>query len=114
VPDDQLRDLYARCRALIMPGDEDFGIVPVEALASGKAVIALGRGGVLETVPLHDPVGGVLYDRPEAAALDRALLEFEQLEPSIQPAALQEWSQQFSSQHFQDSMRAVLALPSVG
>ena len=42
----ELRELYGRCRALLMPGEEDFGMVAVEAMASGKAVIALGRGGV--------------------------------------------------------------------
>ena len=49
VSDDDLRILYARCRALVMPGEEDFGITAVEAIASGKAVIALGRGGVLKS-----------------------------------------------------------------
>ena len=61
VSDDELRELYARCRAFLLPGEEDFGITPVEALASGKPVIALGRGGALETVP---GFGGVFYDEP--------------------------------------------------
>ncbi len=45
-----LRDHYARCRALVFPGEEDFGIVPVEAMASGRPVVAYGRGGATETV----------------------------------------------------------------
>jgi glycosyltransferase involved in cell wall biosynthesis len=49
-PDEQLREYYAGCRALIFPGEEDFGIVPVEAMASGKPVIAFAGGGALETV----------------------------------------------------------------
>ncbi len=49
-PDDVVRDHYARCRALLFPGEEDFGIVPLEAMACGKPVIAFGRGGALETV----------------------------------------------------------------
>jgi glycosyltransferase involved in cell wall biosynthesis len=49
-PFETLRYYYARCRALIFPGEEDFGIVPVEAMASGRPVIAYGRGGALETV----------------------------------------------------------------
>ena len=56
---------YARARALVMPGEEDFGITPVEALASGKPVIALGRGGVLETAPPAVRLGGILYPDPE-------------------------------------------------
>jgi glycosyltransferase involved in cell wall biosynthesis len=49
-PDDRLREYYAGCRALIFPGEEDFGIVPVEAMATGKPVLAYARGGALETV----------------------------------------------------------------
>lgn len=49
-PFDALRHHYARCKALIFPGEEDFGIVPVEAMASGRPVIAYGRGGATETV----------------------------------------------------------------
>lgn len=60
-PDEVVRDQYARCRALLFPGEEDFGIVPLEAMACGKPVIAFGRGGVLETVlPL---AGGACADR---------------------------------------------------
>ena len=55
-PDEVVREYYARCRALIFPGVEDFGIVPVEAMASGKAVIALGKGGVTDTVVPFDPL----------------------------------------------------------
>src|ERR1039457_6835264 len=51
VSDAELRELYARCRAFLLPGEEDFGMTAVEALASGKPVVALGRGGALETVP---------------------------------------------------------------
>jgi glycosyltransferase involved in cell wall biosynthesis len=54
VDDEQVRSHYARCRALVFPGEEDFGIVPLEAQAMGCPVIALGKGGVLETViPEH-------------------------------------------------------------
>jgi glycosyltransferase involved in cell wall biosynthesis len=49
-PFDVLRRSYARCQGLIFPGEEDFGIVPVEAMASGRPVIAYGRGGAIETV----------------------------------------------------------------
>ena len=59
VGDNALRDLYAHCRAVIIPGEEDFGIVAVEALASGKAVIALGRGGVLESASDRRTEGGL-------------------------------------------------------
>ena len=49
-PDEVIRDHYRRCRALLFPGEEDFGIVPIEALACEAPVIALARGGAAETV----------------------------------------------------------------
>jgi glycosyltransferase involved in cell wall biosynthesis len=49
-PDQVVADAYSACRALIFPGEEDFGIVPLEAMASGRPVIAYGRGGALETI----------------------------------------------------------------
>ena len=59
-PDDVIREHYRTCRALLFPGEEDFGIVPIEALACGAPVIALGRGGVAETV--DDQVGRIYPD----------------------------------------------------
>ena len=107
VGDAELRELYARCRAFLLPGEEDFGMTPVEALASGKPVVALGRGGALETVP---GFGGVFY--PEPAELAGAIERLEQLEPSIRPAELQAWARQFSEQEFLRKMGAVLEMPS--
>ncbi|MHB1562264.1 MAG: glycosyltransferase, partial [Isosphaeraceae bacterium] len=69
-PDDVIRDHYRRCRALLFPGEEDFGIVPVEALACGAPVIALGRGGAAETV---DDAVGQTYPEPTAEGLREAL-----------------------------------------
>jgi glycosyltransferase involved in cell wall biosynthesis len=106
VSDADLRDLYARCRAFLMPGEEDFGITPVEALASGKPVIAFGRGGALETVP---PFGGVFFDRQTGESLAVAMHRFELLEPEIQPDHLQQWTRQFSTAEFERRMAAELA-----
>src|SRR5580700_4476600 len=74
VTDDELRELYARCRAFLMPGEEDFGITAVEALASGKPVIALARGGALETVTCS---GGVLYPESTDEGLRAAILQWD-------------------------------------
>jgi glycosyltransferase involved in cell wall biosynthesis len=108
VPDGELRDLLARCRALVVPGEEDFGMTPVEALASGKPVIALGRGGSLESVPTADPLGGVFYDEPEEAHLAEAVERFESIEARVRPRELQDWAEQFSEGHFMARMRGIL------
>jgi glycosyltransferase involved in cell wall biosynthesis len=72
---DVLRDHMARARALLFPGEEDFGLVPVEVQASGRPVIALARGGALETVV--DGETGLLYQDDSAAGLVDALAAFE-------------------------------------
>jgi glycosyltransferase involved in cell wall biosynthesis len=105
VSDEELRELYARCRFFLLPGEEDFGITAVEALASGKPVVALGRGGALETVPFF---GGVFYGAPEEDAITHAIERLESMEESIRPADLQAWARQFSEEEFLRRMSAVL------
>ena len=109
VPDEELRELYAQCRALIMPGEEDFGITPVEALASGKPVVALRRGGAVESVPAVEPFGGVFFERPEAAGLAAALDELERREVEVEPEALRAFARRFSEEEFARKMRPILA-----
>ena len=74
VGDDDLPRLMAAARALVFPGEEDFGIVPVEAMAAGTPVVGLGRGGVVDSV--IDGVSGVLYHEPTAVALAAAVRRF--------------------------------------
>jgi glycosyltransferase involved in cell wall biosynthesis len=105
VSDEELRGLYARSRAFVMPGEEDFGITTVEAIASGKAVIALGRGGVREIVPEE---GAFFYDSPDEEALNAAILRFEAAESAIPSARLQIAAQRFSEVEFDRKMREVL------
>jgi glycosyltransferase involved in cell wall biosynthesis len=107
----ELRDLYARCRALIHPGEEDFGIVAVEAIASGKPVIALGRGGVLESIPAESPRGGFFYSHPGDTPLQRAVEQFELEESQISPRALMHFAEKFSEENFATQMESLLARP---
>ncbi len=113
VSDQELYQLYARCRALLVPGEEDFGLTPVEALASGKPVIALARGGVLESVPAQDPVAGFFYEEPGETGLAAAVERFEKCEASIRPEALQGVAARFSEEEFARHFRALLEGPSV-
>jgi glycosyltransferase involved in cell wall biosynthesis len=73
--DAEVADLYARCRALIFPGLEDFGIAPVEAQAAGRPVVAYGRGGALETVV--GGVTGVFFDEQTVEATTTAVRKLE-------------------------------------
>jgi glycosyltransferase involved in cell wall biosynthesis len=75
VSDDTLRDLYARCRALVFPGEEDFGIAPLEANASGRPVVAYAAGGALDTVV--DGETGVLFSPQTPEALMDAVKRVE-------------------------------------
>jgi glycosyltransferase involved in cell wall biosynthesis len=75
VSDDELPAIYAKCKALIFPGEEDFGIAPVEAQASGRPVIAYGRGGALETV-MPDVTGHFFYEKT-VESLCEAIQKFE-------------------------------------
>jgi glycosyltransferase involved in cell wall biosynthesis len=84
--DSTLRDYYARCRALIFIADEDFGIVPVEAMSAGRPVIAWAGGGVLETV--RDGESGILFAEQTAGCLIEAVHQFERVEKSFDPARI--------------------------
>ncbi len=77
----------------------------VEATASGKAVIALGRGGVLESVP---PEGAFFFDTPEDNAFAAAIERFEAAEQSIPRATLQAFAARFSEVEFDRKMRELL------
>jgi glycosyltransferase involved in cell wall biosynthesis len=102
--DEVIREHYARCRALIFPGVEDFGLVPVEAMACGKPVIALGAGGVLETVV--DGVTGVLFSQATPASLEQALIRFERHSASFNPEVIRAHALQFSTALFKTRFEA--------
>jgi glycosyltransferase involved in cell wall biosynthesis len=108
VSDEELRELYARSRAFLMPGEEDFGMTPVEALASGKPVVALGRGGVVESVPFEETVGGVFYDAPDEGRMADAIARLEKMEGRVEPRQLQAWAARFSEERFAREMREVI------
>ncbi len=75
VPDSELPELYSRCKAFIFPQEEDFGITPLEAMASGRPVIAYRAGGAMETVVEGET--GIFFDRQDEASLIEAVRSFE-------------------------------------
>jgi glycosyltransferase involved in cell wall biosynthesis len=102
VPDEGLRDLYRRCRFLVFPGEEDFGIVPLEAQACGKPVVALGRGGLLETVVAG--ATGVFFEEQAPAALAAAVAQAAGM--TWNPAAIRRHAEHFGAARFQEGLRA--------
>jgi len=89
-------------RALIFPGEEDFGIVPVEAMAAGKPVIAYRKGGALESVV--DGKTGVFFDQPTVPALIGALRRFMVTENKFDAKIISEQAQKFSKDNFKNEM----------
>jgi len=102
--DEALRDEYRRAAAVILPGEEDFGIVPLEAHACGRPVVALGRGGALETV--RDGHTGVLFEESTweslAAGLRRALAT------RFDTSRIRAHAEQFSRERHAQQMRTVI------
>jgi len=118
-PDPVVRNYYRRCRALIFPGEEDFGIVPLEAQACGTPVVALGKGGALETViPLQRAtaaVGGVgvptgiFFDEPIVEALCDAVLCFERHAQVFDARLIRQHALQFDRPVFRGKIETFLA-----
>ncbi len=119
VDDAQLARLYRRCRALIHPQREDFGLIAVEVQAAGRPVIAYGAGGVLDSViplPRGERPGidapaptGVFFDRQDPAALEEAITRFEKAEFQFHPPALRASAERFSPARFDRALDAEIA-----
>ena len=107
VSDELLRDLYRRCRALVFPGEEDFGIVPVEAQACGAPVLALRAGGVLDSVV--DGVTGTLYRASRQTHVEVLAEELRRFDPSrFDPAKIRRHAGAFSQEAFRRRFAAVV------
>lgn len=108
VPHQQLLDLYRRARALLMPGVEDFGIVPVEAMATGTPVIALGEGGALDTV-IPGKSGILVPTGDDDRVIDGLAEAMATFDPdSFDSREIRSWAETFSRNAFRENMRRVV------
>ncbi len=101
VPDEALPDLMARCRAFMWPGEEDFGISPIQAMAAGRPVIAYAAGGALETV-IPGRTGALFYEQSVDAIME-TVAQFDAA--SLDPYALSAFAAQFDTSAFKRKMQ---------
>ncbi len=110
--DEVVRDHYRRCRGLIFPGEEDFGMVPLEAMACGAPVIAYGAGGALETVrcinTAQDKPTGLCYLPQTPAALAGAVDEFDRRAGEFDVDQIVQWARQFGEGVFIEKYMGVV------
>ena len=104
VPDKELPTLYAHCRAFLFPQVEDFGITPLEAMASGRPVIALGRGGALETVV--EGKTGTFFSEQTVDALNNTLRAFNP--DKLSPSHIRAHAEKFSLEVFKNNLLATV------
>jgi glycosyltransferase involved in cell wall biosynthesis len=102
--DAEIRDLYRRASVVVLPGEEDFGIVPLEAQACGRPVVALGLGGARETVV--DGETGFLVDEPSAAAFADAISRAAGYR--FDTVAIRHHAERFGRERFGDEMEALV------
>lgn len=98
---------YARCKALLFPGEEDFGMVPVEAMSAGTPVLAYGRGGATETV--IDGQTGLFFHEQTTDALCASIEEFERRQDDFDPLRIREHALHFDEARFAAGMRREIA-----
>lgn len=101
-PDEVVAEYMMHCRALIFPGEEDFGITPVEAMACGKPVLAYGHGGVTETVV--PGVTGEFFSEPNANSMEQGLARLLRNEKSYHPYGIRSRAEKFDEEVFKESI----------
>jgi len=102
VPDAELPDLFARCRAFVFPGEEDFGIAPIQAMAAGRPVIAYAAGGVLDSVVPGQT--GLLFAEQSVDGIIRAVEAFDEVK--VDTAVIRRHAEQFDISVFKNKMQA--------
>jgi glycosyltransferase involved in cell wall biosynthesis len=101
-----LKKHMAQCKALIFPGEEDFGIVPVEVMASGRPVLAYGRGGAMDTVV--EGLSGMLFAEQSVECLIESVAKFEAAEAGFEPKAIRAHALNFSKDNFKKKIKMLV------
>ena len=104
--DAALAELYQNCSALIFSGEEDFGIIPLEAMACGRPVVAYGAGGALDTV--LDGHTGILFAHQTVQHLTDAIARFEAMKDRFDPATIRRHAETFSGEVFAKEFALVI------
>lgn len=105
LPDDDVLNLYRNCRMLVFPGEEDYGIVPLEAQACGRPVVAYAKGGALETVA--DGVSGVFFAEQSLGSLEEAVVRC--ANTTFSPEAIRKHAELFGPEQFINGMARCIA-----
>jgi glycosyltransferase involved in cell wall biosynthesis len=105
--DEAIRELYRRAAVTLLPGEEDFGIVPLEAQACGRPVVAVSRGGALETVVAGET--GILVEESTPQAFADGIAQA--LDHSFDATVIRRHAERFSRTRFADEMAAIIAQP---
>lgn len=100
LPDEKVKEYLSKCRALIHPGEEDFGLTPLEAQASGRPVIAYGRGGVITSVTPGKT--GVFFNEQTEESLINAIQRFEKI--NFNPQKIRQQAEKFDIKIFKQRM----------
>jgi len=112
LPDDQIEEWIRKARALIFPGEEDFGLIPVEVMARGVPIIAYGKGGALETVVENrDEINrstGCFFKEQTVDSLIEALDWFEKHEQEFDPHAIRQNASRFKESVFLSQIRSTV------
>lgn len=102
-PFNEIKRLLSECQALVFPGVEDFGIVPLEAMASGRPVIAYKKGGALETVA--EGVSGMFFNEQTEQSLQNAINEFENNKHAFKPELIRTYVKKFDQTRFKQEFK---------
>lgn len=105
VSDAELFEEFSKAKALIFPGVEDFGLTPVEFMASGGPVIAFGQGGVTESVVEQGRATGIFYNEANKEGLKAAVLHFEKVRSQFSPEVCRLHAERFSERMFEESWK---------